>query len=252
VEKIYLQVYSVIDDMIAASMDTLERIAKIGYTGVEFAAIDDYKVSPKEIKKKIDSLGLMAVSNHGNVGEIEHEMELANILGYKNIVCPGIGEFNNRDQILEIAEFFNNVGETCSKNGFTFSFHNHYGEFKCDEVTGERLLDVLYDNTDPRYVNMQLDVCWATVAGVDPVSYLKKYQNRAKLVHMKEVLTLDPFLGTGIGSGIVDFNGIYKLLKDDVLYVVEQEGNIFTCDGKVIDVWDGLKSSYEYLRGLQL
>ena len=90
-------------------------------------------------------------------------------------------------------------------------------------------------------MSLQLDVCWALVGGADPLEYLAKYKDRNKTVHLKEVLTKEPFEGTAIGRGIVDFKGIYQLLGDSPVYIVEQEEI-------AMDVWEGLSYSVEYLK----
>ena len=82
------------------------------------------------------------------------------------------------------------------------------------------------------------------MGGADPVAYLTKYKDRVKMVHMKEVKTVSPYEGTAIGMGLVDFPGIYKLLGDEVLYIVEQEGLPH------METWEGLRLSSEYLEVL--
>ena len=64
------------------------------------------------------------------------------------------------------------------------------------------------------------------------------------MVHMKEVLTVNPYEGTAIGDGIVDFKAIYDLLGDDIIYIVEQEGI------KTMETWEGLAKGREYLSSL--
>jgi sugar phosphate isomerase/epimerase len=47
-----------------------------------------------------------------------------------------------------------------------FAYHNHDFEFVPSD--GAYLLDRLLDATDPDLVALELDVFWATYAGVDP------------------------------------------------------------------------------------
>ena len=46
---------------------------------------------------------------------------------------------------------------------------------------------------------MELDLCWITVAGKDPLSYFKKYPGRFVLVHVKDLSKL-PQIVAGKGS----------------------------------------------------
>ena len=243
-KKIGLQLYSVGGDMAADVPGTLKKVAEAGYNQVEFAGY--FGIPAAEMKKMLDAYGLEAVSSHANVvGNLDAEIGYMNALGAKNIACAGIGGFDSRENVLKIAELFNKIGARCLENGLNFSYHNHAHEFARDEK-GEWLLDILYENTDPALVNVQLDVCWALVGGADPVEYLKKYkaQGRVKMIHAKEVKTVSPYEGTAIGMGIIDFPGLYELLGDDVLYIVEQEGL------PNIDAWEALRYSAQYLKKL--
>lgn len=241
-KEIGLQLYSVGSDMAQNVSETLKRVAELGYSQVEFAGY--FGVDAKEMKKLLDANGLRAVSSHANVlGDLDGEIKYMQALGAEDLVCAGIGGFDSRDNVLKIAEQFNEIGKKCRANGMHFSYHNHAHEFVRDE-DGNWLLDVLYENTDPELVNVQLDVCWALVGGADPVEYLRKYKDRVRLVHMKEVKTVSPYDGTAIGQGIVDFKGIYDLLGDGVYYIVEQEGL------RDMETWEGLRLSAEYLKRL--
>ena len=237
-DRINLQLYSVREDAGKDFRGTLEKVARTGFTGIEFAGF--YGVDAKIMKKWLEELGLEAVSSHSNVFDnLDEEIEYLCTVGAKHIVLPS-ANFDNRDVVLKLAEDLNRIGEKCKRHGLNLGYHNHSFEFKKDE-DGKWLLDVLFENTDPNLVSVQLDVCWALVGGVNPVEYLKKYKDRALTVHMKEVKTVSPYEGTAIGLGIVDFAGIYNLLGDECDYIIEQEGI-------AMDTWEGLSMSVDYLR----
>lgn len=241
-KHIGLQLYSVRNDMAQDVYATLKKTAELGYTGVEFAGY--YDIPAKQMKQWLDELGLIAYSTHTNVlADFEQASSYLNELGCKNAVIPGIPGFDSEEDVLGIAQKMTEAGKMYLEKGIKVGYHNHAHEFKKNGDKGW-MLDVLYDNTDPGVVGMQLDVCWSTVGGQDPVEYLKKYQDRITLVHMKEVMTVSPYEGTAIGEGIVDFKAIYDLLGDDVIYIVEQE-NI-----KTMETWEGLARSQKYLASL--
>ena len=75
------------------------------------------------------------------------------------------------------------------KIGLTMCYHNHAFEFAPSGSSGI-LLDVLMKVTDPKLVSLELDMMWAQVAGVDPVSVLEKYGDRMKLMHLKDVVAM--------------------------------------------------------------
>ncbi len=239
-KDIALQLYSVREDTAKDFYQALKRAAELGFTGVEFAGYGD--VPAETMRSWLSELGLRAVSTHTNVlANLDAELTYLQTIGANHIVLPYAG-FESREAVLRLAEEMNAVGQTCAENGFTLSYHNHAHEFAKTE-DGTWLLDIFYENTDPRYVKMQLDVCWATVGGADPVAYLKKYEDRCCLVHCKEVKSIDPYEGTAIGEGIVDFPGIYRLLGDSRQYIVEQETIAMDC-------WEGLRRSVNYLSTL--
>ena len=236
--KINLQLYSIREDVAKDFKASLKKVSEIGFTGVEFAGVD-----PKEMKKWLKEYNLEAISSHSNVfANLDGELEYLNYLGAKNIILPS-ANFDNRDKVLELAENLNRIGEITKKQGISLGYHNHSFEFKKDD-DGKWLLDVLFENTDPDLVSVQLDVCWALVGGADPVDYLSKYKDRARTLHLKEVLVKNPYEGTAIGKGIIDFQAIYDLLGDKSAYIVEQEDI-------AMDVWQGLELSVEYLRALK-
>lgn len=241
-KNVGLQLYSIGGDMAKSVNDSLKRVSELGYTQVEFAGY--FGIPAAEMKKMLDGYGLKAVSSHTNVfGDISAEIEYLNVLGAKDIVCPGGIPFDTEEGVKAAAENFNKIAEKVKAGGLKLGYHNHFHEFKRSDK-GEWLLDVFYRYTDPQLVNMQLDVCWATVGGADPIEYLKKNINRISTVHAKEVLTVSPYEGTAIGEGIVDFKGIYNLLGEDAIFIVEQEGLPH------METWEGLRRSAEYLKKL--
>lgn len=237
--QIGLQLYSVRNEMEENAYGTLQKVAKAGFETVEFAGL--YGYTPKEMGKMLQDVGLTPISSHSNVidnlkQEVEHMLEL----NVKQIVLPW-NDFENKDAVLRLAEKMNEAGRYCKDNGLQLSYHNHAHEFRKED--GQYLLDVFYANTDPEYVCMQLDVCWALVGGADPVAYLQKYAGRSRTIHMKEVKTIEPYSGCAVGKGMVDFKGICNLLGPEFPYIIEQE----SLEG---DMWSVLTEGVQYLKGL--
>ena len=48
-------------------------------------------------------------------------------------------------------------------------------------------MDYIINNTNPEYVSFEMDLLWVQFGGGDPVQLLKKYGNRWKLVHLKDL-----------------------------------------------------------------
>ncbi len=68
---------------------------------------------------------------------------------------------------------------------------------------------------------MEMDLCWITAAGADPLKYFVRYPGRFPLVHVKDLKTLPKITAGGaqnygdtvdlteVGSGIIDWKKIF-------------------------------------------
>jgi sugar phosphate isomerase/epimerase len=107
---------------------------------------------------------------------------------------------------------------------------------------------------DPKLVSLELDIMWAQVARVDPVSVLAKYGKRVRLMHLKNVaadlpkqyhekVPAEAF--REVGNGSIDIPAVLKAAAGAVVehYFVEQ-------DQTPGDPIESLRSSYQYLSKL--
>ncbi|HET9475630.1 MAG TPA: sugar phosphate isomerase/epimerase, partial [Steroidobacteraceae bacterium] len=118
-------------------------------------------------------------------------------------------------------------GKQVSEAGMVFGYHNHTAEFK--KFDGKTAFDHLYGMTDPAHVKVQLDVAWATVAGVDPVALLNQYKGRVISLHVKDVAKRgtdgkEP-PSVAVGEGVVDWKKVIGTAKANGVkhYFYEQE-----------------------------
>ena len=114
------------------------------------------------------------------------------------------------------------MGKKCHEAGMKLLYHNHDFEFKKDK-DGVVVIDYLLENTDPKYVNFQMDLYWVTKAGADPLAYFKKYPDRFKLWHVKDMDDQGRF--SPVGNGTIDFGRILKEKEQSGMkyYFVEQD-----------------------------
>ena len=160
------------------------------------------------------------------------------------------GNFNF-ENARKAVEDFNKAGKLLKENGLTLCYHAHGYEFQPYE--NGTLLDYIMKNTNPEYVSFEMDVFWIWFGGGDPVSLLKKYGNRWKLMHLKDMrigtkkdLTgLTP--GTNdvpLGTGEIDIPAILRAAKKVGIkhYFIEDES-----DHVIVQV----PQSIAYLRGLK-
>lgn len=184
---IALQLYSVRDDMEADFVGTLKKVKKFGYDGVEFAGLFNY--TAEEVKKMCTDVGLVPISAHVSYYELlkgEAIFKLYADIGCKYIVVPWIDE-----ECLAGGEkcdwFYGNMealGKTANKYGMKLCYHNHDFEFK--KIDGKNKIDFLYEAVPSKFLSTQLDTCWVNVGGENPADFIRKYNGRVEIVHLKD------------------------------------------------------------------
>jgi sugar phosphate isomerase/epimerase len=265
IEKVGLQLYTVRDAMKADAPGTIAKVAAIGYKEVEFAGY--FNLSPKEISAILKKNGLTAPSTHVALDIVEKHwpetLDAAHEIGHSFIVCPFIDDKlrQSPDGYKRVADIFNKAGEASKKAGIQFAYHNHYWEFEPDpNLDGKFPYDFLLESTDKNFVKMEMDLCWISVAGQDPVSYFARYPGRFPLVHVKDMkklpnvtpaqiasLNMDELLKnlTSVGDGIIDWKRIFAHAEQGGIehYFVEND--------KPSDAFANATASYNYLSKLR-
>jgi sugar phosphate isomerase/epimerase len=251
-----VQLYTVRRVLPKKPLETLKAIEEIGYREVECTAdhLDDIWPSLKQTSLK-------AVSVHLNEQFFIHEpdklpaaLDDAKKHGFEYVVCPWIDprDRGGVEMIRKLGATLNSAGEQARKAGMRLCYHNHAFEYQT--TPDGRLLDVLMKTTDPKLVSLELDVMWARVAGVDPVSVLKQYGDRIPLVHLKNVSRTTPQRFNeeipraafhDLSDGAVDIPAVLRAAKEAGVkhYFVEQ-------DETPGDPLDSLRKSFQYLESL--
>ncbi|CAN7347038.1 sugar phosphate isomerase/epimerase [Paenibacillus sp. LjRoot153] len=207
-----LQLYTLRDEMSRDAAATLQKVAEMGYAGVEFAGY--YGFSPEQLKKLLNTLSLQAVGSHVNMerlqNHLEEEIAMNVALGSRYVICPGITQ-EQRQALPETVAFFNKCSEQFRRNGIEFGFHNHYVEFT--EVYGDQIwFDAFFGSTSPENMKSELDVCWVHKAGSDPIAYLDKYAGRIPLIHLKDIRKFesDTYQTVELGRGEMNLPAIIR------------------------------------------
>jgi sugar phosphate isomerase/epimerase len=105
---------------------------------------------------------------------------------------------------------------------------------------------------------MELDLCWITAAGKDPLEYFRRYPGRFPLVHVKG-LSKVPSPDAGAASIPAVLKDITDVGSNDVIdwkriFARSAEAGIehyFVEHDVPKAPFDSLKASYTYLRGLE-
>jgi len=250
-KKIYLQLYSVRDDINSDFKGTIAKVAEIGYTGIEAAGYADgkfYGLEPKEFKAEIENVGMEVLSSHAgrplaeNVAQTNWEevwkwwdeaIAAHKAAGMKYLVVPWIPTPKTLADLKSYCDYFNQIGEKCNAAGLRFGYHNHNFEFI--EIEGQTMYDYMLNNTDPSKVLFQMDVYWTVRGGKSPVEYFKKYPGRFELLHIKDEKELGQ-------SGMVGFDAIFNNIdKAGAKYIIVE---VERYDYAPLE---SIKMSYDYL-----
>lgn len=222
---------------------TLDRIQAMGIKEIEGGA---GRIPPEEYKKMCDARGIEIPSTGSDFKQLaENPMEVvetAKKLGSKFVMCAWVpherGNFTLADAQKTVS-VFNAAGKVLADNGLTFCYHAHGYEFQ--PYGDGTLLDYIIQNTDPKYVSFEMDIFWIQFGGGDPVALLKKYGDRWKLMHLKDMkagIAKDLTGGTNVefnvplGTGQLDMRNIliegrkigiaHYFIEDESSSVIEQ------------------------------
>ena len=238
--QIGLQLYSLRAQFQSDPMGTFDKVKVFGVHNVELAGT--YQLSPEQFKQQLDAHGLAAVSGHFPYERMRDDPEGvardANILGLKYAGCawiPHTDPFDEKTCRAAIA-VFNHAGEVLAKHGVKFFYHSHGYEFQ--PFQDGTLFDLLVSETNPKFVNYEMDVFWIVHAGQDPVKLLEKYQGRWQMLHLKGMRDSTPTgLLTGhsdvtndvaVGQGKIDYVPVLQEAKKIGVkyYIIEDESPV--------------------------
>jgi sugar phosphate isomerase/epimerase len=259
IDKVGVQLYTVRDLMKDDFDGTIAKVAQIGYKEVEFAGY--FGRTGQQVRAVIDKNGLKAPATHVQYDELDDKfpsvIETSKTIGMEYIVCPWIPEELRKSPDIwkQASDKFNKCGEQAKKAGIQFAYHNHWFEFL--PVNGKLPYDELLAMCDANLVKMELDLCWITTAGGDPLKYFDKYPGRFPLVHVKDLKKLPVITAGGpqnfgdtvdlteVGSGIIDWKKIFAQSEKAGIrhYIVEHD--------HPKQPLVSIKTSYEYLNKLR-
>ena len=179
-----------------------------------------YEETEKEFIKQTDFLKAMGAKVIG-VSEQSYSIQ-----GKDQPIFEGKYVMNDEEWKL-LTDGLNKLGQIAKDKGMMLTFHHHMGTVVQDPDEVERMMA----NTDPEYVSLLFDTGHFTYCGADPLEMVKKYVNRIKHVHLKdirpevvkEVKDNDLSFLEGVrrgaftvpGDGCIDFDPIFKVLEEN-------------------------------------
>jgi sugar phosphate isomerase/epimerase len=249
ISQVALQLFTIRDHFeTAADMaHSFRKLKDIGYQAVQLGGLGP--ATEDEVAKMLVDEGLVCCSSHENSMQILDEPQtIIARLGKYN--CTSLGypypagvPLDTLDDIKSLAARLDAVGETYRSAGISLAYHNHTVEFR--RFDGRLMLDVIYEETDPRNVMAEPDTYWVQYGGGDPERWCRKLKGRLPLLHLKDykVTTEQRPDFAEIGRGNLDWPAIIAAAEDSGCqwFIVEQD----RCDG---DSLASARMSFEYIR----
>ncbi len=229
---------------------TLARVREAGFEYVQWSGMPPMDAA--DIRRHLDDAGLQAIAAHCPVEPFEQDFE-AQVAHWKTVgardVAPG-GMMGDCVDTLEDwrrgAARLEAVGAKLRGQGMRLSYHNHHWEFTRYAGDDRFKLDILYQETSPEHLCVELDVGWAQHARVNPADYLRKYAGRCPVIHVKDIGAETHPNGapvfTPLGRGVVAWDTVIEAAREcGVEWLVYEQD---THEG---DPLENARISYEFL-----
>ena len=231
--------------------ETFRKIRTIGYEAVQISAFGP--VDPQNVRQMLDDNGLVCCITHIGYDRLKDDLP-AVIDQHKLWNCKhvAIGSMPQQfregvDGVRQFVAEANEIGRQLAEANLTFSYHNHSFEFaRAGDTT---LMDILYSETDPRYVKAELDTYWVQHGGGDPAAWIRRFKNRMPVVHLKDMTIQDGStqVMAEVGEGNLNWPAILEACREANVewYAVEQD----ICPG---DPFESLAISFKNLKAMGL
>jgi inosose dehydratase len=121
------------------------------------------------------------------------------------------------DDCKRLGAMLTELGKRTSDIGIPLGYHNHLNTLSEMPQNLEQILE----NSDPRYVRLELDTAHLTAGGGDCAKEIVKYRDRLLFMHLKDVRSIPadtphaayPFEFVELGRGTVDFPAVFEALE---------------------------------------
>jgi len=208
---------------------TMQRVAEIGYQGIEapHALLEGDAVANL---KRFHDLGLQVLTISASREQLRDD--IAGVVAEaKALQSPRVSVWwapcDSQEAVLQDAELYNVAGATLAQEGLTLCYHNHGHEFR-QVYNGVYALDIIAEHTDPKALAFELDIAWITFGGEDPVNVLRRYAGRVPAIHVKDIRSMEsPAQFTAVGTGIVKIReSVQAAIETGVEWVVVEQDQL--------------------------
>ena len=256
--RVGLQLYTLRDIVGKDILGTIQEVANIGYTEIEWYGYDVEEhailgVPAAKFYQILKTNGMTSLSGHIGADIIDGDdaiqktfiplLKFCHEVKQKYLIVPSLPEHMTEsvDACKKTAELFNKAGERAKEYGVVFGYHNHAHEFTHVYDNGQSMYDILLAETDKEKVAFELDIYWVVRGGKDPIKILKENPGRFPLWHAKDYHQSKDET-TSVGDGRIDFKELMKHSQTSGLEVLVVETEQYE-----FPPLEGIKRSYEYI-----
>ena len=237
--QIAVQLYSVREEIKQDMSGIMQRLATIGYAGVEGFRGMDHEAAAQACKDT--GLQMMACHLSAPIGDAQAEtFDIAERYGLKRIIVPWMPpeRFTTADDVKAVCAELNEAGSIAAENGNEFGYHNH--DFEFTAIGEQQAIDIMIAELDPAIL-LEIDAYWAQVGGRDPNALIESLGARAPLVHIKDGPGTKDDPQVALGQGAMDLRGLAATSQAE-WFVVE-------LDDCATDMMEAIEQSYQFLVG---
>ena len=228
---------------------TLKLVREIGYKSVQISGVNiDSDVKLKEFT---DEAGLKICATHEpsetiieNPKKVIERLEILDC-HYTAFPHPGRYSIETLEDTIQLARQLDISGAILREAGKVLTYHNHDNEFFRHD--GRTVLELIFEKTDPKNLQGEIDTFWIQKGGGDPVFWCRKLQGRLPLLHLKDYrITLNRQVEFAeVGQGNLDWPRIIEAAEDSGCewFIVEQ-------DQSTRDPFESVKMSFDFLTSL--
>lgn len=200
--------------------ETFAMLENIGLKEVEgfFAQFED----PDNTKALLDKHGLAMPTGHFPIDLVEGDparaIAVAKKLGVEAVIVPFLmpdARPDNQAGWNAFGKRLAEAGKPILDAGLKYGWHNHDFEFT-ETPDGCLPIEEIAAASDD--IGLELDLAWITVAGKDPIDWLKRYEGRVIAAHVKDRAPAGECLDEGgwadLGHGVMDWEKIAGVLRE--------------------------------------
>lgn len=172
---------------------TFNKVKKMGYNAIQVSGIGP--IDPQFVKDTAQKYDLTICATHISFDRLKNDID-AVIAQHKLWDCKYVGigsmpdEYRvNKESFVKFAKEASEYGKVLLDNGLQLIYHNHNFEFrKFDGITG---MELLFQESDPKAFNFEIDTYWVQAGGANPIDWINKLKGRMSVVHFKDMVMGD-------------------------------------------------------------